>query len=279
MYQIIIWDDRISYAMRLMEYLNHNAKGAYLAVFYQEESQVKEAYEQQKERLLLVSESFQKKIAQWKLTEEQAGTVWYLSETKMKEETVWFRYQRPDRLRQLIELQMLKESPVCSVKKQEIIGVMASLYDHASHQYVMEQIDAPFKCLLEFTSSLDENEAACESEQLLYNIKTRKDMSEEELLSYLDSCGEGVRIKPLRSPFDSRSLAAADFAWFFETLQKCGISHIYVYFDWGTIHDPDVVAVFSRLILLETSGYELRIKNLKDYLGVLQFNSEVFRIG
>ena len=104
-------------------------------------------------------------------------------------------------------------------------------------------------------------------------------MPEEELLSYLDSCGEGVRIKPLRSPFDSRSLAAADFAWFFETLQKCGISHIYVYFDWGTIHDPDVVAVFSRLILLETSGYELRIKNLKDYLGVLQFNSEVFRIG
>ena len=48
MYQIIIWDDRISYAMRLMEYLNHNAKGAYLAVFYQEESQVKDAYEQQK---------------------------------------------------------------------------------------------------------------------------------------------------------------------------------------------------------------------------------------
>lgn len=279
MYQIIIWDDRISYAMRLMEYLNRNAKGAYLVVLYQEEAQVKEAYGQLKEGLLLASESFQKEIAGWKPIEGHGGTIWYLSETKTKEEAVWFRYQRPDRLCQLIELQMIKESPVCRVTRQEVIGVMAALYDHASHQYVMEQIDAPFKCLIEFTSVLDDEEETYENEQLLYNLKNRKDMSEEELLSYLDSCGEGVRIKALRSPFDSRSLAAADFAWLFETLQRCGISQIYVYFDWGTIRDPDVMAVFSRLLLLETAGYETRVRNLKDYLAVLQLDSEVIRIG
>ena len=279
MYQIIIWDDRISYAMRLMEYLNRNAKGAYLVVLYQEEAQVKEAYGQLKEGLLLASESFQKEIAEWKLTEERTGTIWYISETKTKEEAVWFRYQRPDRLRQLIELQMIKESTVCRVTRQEVIGVMAALYDHASHQYVTEQIDAPFKCLIEFTSVLDDEEETYENEQLLYNLKNRKDMSEEELLSYLSPCGEGVRIKALRSPFDSRSLTTADFAWLFEILQRCGISQIYVYFDWGTIHDPDVMAVFSRLLLLETAGYETRIRNLKDYLAVVQLDSEVIRIG
>ncbi len=279
MYQIIIWDDQISYAMRLMEYLNRNAKGAYLAVFYQEEAQVKEAYGQLQEGLLLVSESFQKEIAEWKPIEGQAENIWYLSETKTKEETVWFRYQRPDRLRQLIELQRLKQSPVCSVKEQEVIGVLAALYDHASRQYVMGQIDTPFKCLIEFTSVLDEEEETYECEQLLYNIKTRKEMPEEELLSYLCNCGAGVRIKALRSPFDSRSLTIADFEWLFETLQKCGISQIYVYFDWGTIHDPDVMVVFSRLLLLETAGYETRIRNLKDYLAVLQLDSEVIRIG